>query len=61
MTKLKETNQFGHTWEIEADGDSIYDQMREGVLNDGDFKHVVNAGVLKSNACAKLRAKKRTR
>ena len=51
MTKLKETNQFGHTWEIEADGDSIYDQMREGVLNDGDFKHVVNVGVLPSNVC----------
>ena len=38
MTKLTEKNQFGHTWEIEPDGDSIFDQMREGALDDGALK-----------------------
>ena len=51
MTKLTEKNQFGHTWEIEPDGDSIFDQMREGALDDGDFKVMINVGMLPSNAC----------
>jgi trehalose 6-phosphate synthase/phosphatase len=50
MTKLKEKNEYGHSWDIEADGDSVFDQMREGILDDGDFKQVINVGMLPSNA-----------
>ena len=37
---------YGHSYKFEVDGDSIYDQCREGTLVDGQFAKAINIGQL---------------